>query len=279
MKQTDAARLAAENGLDEKWDHLIQCLSSFNSAIVAFSGGVDSSFLAFAGQLVYGPKLLAVTLVSEFETTEMVELAERITTACGIRHKLLHRNNLENPSVRSNLPDRCYHCKFDILSTLWTMARTEGYDVVFDGQNTDDLNDYRPGMKAVQETGTISPLLSAGLNKAEIRLLSHAFGLETWDHPSSPCLASRIPYGTEITLKVLKQIAAGEKYLHEQNFKVVRVRVHGDLVRIEVAAEELDRLSGCSLDVDRFFKELGFKYVTLDLHGYRLGSLNEGINL
>jgi pyridinium-3,5-biscarboxylic acid mononucleotide sulfurtransferase len=277
MNQNEAGNLAAERHLSAKWDDLVRRLSTFNSAIVAFSGGVDSSFLAYCAHLVYETRMLAVTVVSEFETDEMIDFARGFTGNHGIPHKLIYRNNLENPAIRSNPPERCYHCKLSILGGLWKIAREEGYDVVFDGQNADDLNDYRPGMKAVQETGTLSPLLTASLTKAEIRTLSHAFGLETWDHPSSPCLASRIPYGTEINLAVIKQIAAGEKYLHEKGFAVVRVRVHGDLARIEIDPDQQAQFIQYNTETEQFFRTLGFKYVTLDLHGYRQGSLNEGI--
>lgn len=277
MKLTEACNLAAEHHLSDKWDDLVHRLSTFNSAIVAFSGGVDSSFLAYCAHLVYGTRMLAVTVISEFETDEMVDFTRSFIQTHGIRYKPVYQNNLENPAIRTNPPERCYHCKLSILGGLWKMAHDEGYDVVFDGQNADDLNDFRPGMKAVQETGTISPLLVAGLTKAEIRILSHAFGLETWDHPSSPCLASRIPYGTEINLAVIKQIAAGERFLHEKGFSVVRVRVHGDLARIEIDPDQHAQFIRHNIETERFFHELGFKYVTLDIHGYRQGSLNEGI--
>ena len=240
--------------------------------------GVDSSFLAYAAYLALGERMLAVTVVSLLEPPETAGRAAEFAGVYGFKHAALELNPLQNPLFRSNPVDRCYHCKSSILNALWELARQQGYQAVAEGQNADDLSDYRPGGKAVSETGTVSPLLNQGLNKAEIRTLAKAFDLSTWNRPSTPCLATRIPYGTEITEKTLTQIGRAEAYLHEQGFEVARVRCHQDLARIELQPEQIQRLFAIRSDLVEVFHQLGFHFITLDLQGYRMGSLNEGLN-
>ena len=260
-----------------KWESLANELAALPSAVIAYSGGVDSSFLAYAAWQVLGEKMVAVTIVSPVEPPAMLEAAADFATQVGFKHETIHHDPLQNPNFRANPADRCYHCKTIILNDLWNYAREHDYQVVLEGQNADDQSDYRPGRKAVTESGTLSPLAQNGLNKAEIRGLAKAFGLSIWDQPSSPCLASRIPYGTQITKNAIDQIAQAENYLHERGFKIVRVRYHHDLARIEVEPGQFMRLLEIGDDLVKTFKQIGFRYVALDLQGYRVGSMNEGL--
>jgi len=278
-ERTDS--LLKEAGISDslmiKWKSLTDELSTLGSAVIAYSGGVDSSFLAYVTSQVLGEKMVAVTIVSPVEPPDSLRTATDFAVQHGFKHETIFHDPMQNADFRANPADRCYHCKTMILHDLWQYAREHQYRAVLEGQNADDQSDYRPGRKAVTETGSLSPLAHNGLNKAEIRWLSKAFGLSTWDQPSSPCLASRIPYGTSITQKALDQIAQAENYLHEQGFKVVRVRHHKDLARIEVEPGEIQKLFDIREDLVKTFKQIGFLYVTLDLQGYRLGSLNEGL--
>ncbi len=262
-----------------KWKSLTEYLAALPSAVIAYSGGVDSSFLAYAASQVLGEKMVAITIVSPVEPSDILKAAVDFAAQHGFKHETISHDPLQNPNFRANPADRCYHCKTIILHDLWDYARKHQYGVVLEGQNADDQSDYRPGRKAVAETGTRSPLAENGLTKAEIRSLAKAFGLSIWDQPSSPCLASRIPYGTPITENALDQIARAENYLHERGFKVVRVRYHHDLARIEVDPGQIATLLDLREDVVNYFKQIGFLYVTLDLQGYRLGSMNEGLPL
>ena len=262
-----------------KWKSLTDYLAALPSAVIAYSGGVDSSFLAYAASQVLGEKMVAVTIVSPVEPSDILKAAVDFAAQHGFKHETISHDPLQNPNFRANPADRCYHCKPIILHDLWDYARKHQYGVVLEGQNADDQSDYRPGRKAVAETGTRSPLAENGLTKAEIRSLAKAFGLSIWDQPSSPCLASRIPYGTVITENALDQIARAENYLHEKGFKIVRVRYHHDLARIEVEPGQIMTLLGLREDVVNYFKQIGFLYVALDLQGYRLGSMNEGLPL
>jgi uncharacterized protein len=265
--------------LAEKWKQLMEGLRKYPSALVAFSGGVDSSLLAYVCHLALGEKMAAVTVLSEFETPEMIAQAADFASEHSIRQITFTRNNLDDKAIQSNPKDRCYHCKLSILGMLWEYARQNGYEMVYDGQNADDRLDYRPGRKAVEETGTHSPLGEAGMTKREIRVLSKLFGLNTWDHPSSPCLASRVPYGTAITADTLRKIAGGERILHQAGFRVARVRVHDDLARIEIEPGQMDSFMRQRDTIMEQFKSIGFLYITLDLQGFRSGSMNEGLNL
>lgn len=262
-----------------KWEALLGELASFESAIIAYSGGVDSSFLAYAAAQALGDRMIAITVISPAEPANVLKAAVDFAAQHGFKHEKITHDPLQNPNYRANPTDRCYHCKTIILKDLWDYARLHQYGVVLEGQNADDQSDYRPGQKAVAETGTLSPLAKNGLTKAEIRYLARVFGLSIWDQPSSPCLASRIPYGTEITVNALDQIARAENYLHEKGFKIARVRYHNDLARIEVEPSKIAILLDLREDILNNFKKIGFLYVTLDLQGYRLGSLNEGLIL
>ncbi len=264
--------------LTEKYHNLKQSLAQFDSVVVAFSGGVDSTFLLKVATEVLGPqKVLALTAISpiypEFESAQSSRLAKTI----GVEQQLVENNELEIPEFTANHPRRCYHCKLALFSRFLQLAKEKGYQTVLDGSNLDDLADYRPGRDATEELQIGSPLLEAGLNKAEIRELSKQLGLPTWDKQAFACLASRFPYGTAITAERLKQIDRCEGWLRGQGFNNYRVRYHEQVARIEVPPNDISRL----LDEDlrqqlvTEFKAAGFTYVTLDLQGYRTGSMNE----
>lgn len=262
-----------------KWKSLSGELAALPSAVIAYSGGVDSSFLAYAASQVLGEKMVAVTIVSPVDPPAMLKAATDFAAQHGFKHETISNDPLQTPNFRANPVDRCYHCKTDILHRLWDYAKQHQYKVVLEGQNADDQMDYRPGRKAVMETGTLSPLAKIGLTKAEIRYLAKAFGLSIWDQPSSPCLATRIPYGTVITKEALDQIARAENYLHEKGFKIARVRYHFELARIEVEPDQISKLLDLREDLVKYFKQIGFLYIALDLQGYRLGSMNERLTL
>ncbi len=249
------------------------------SVLVAFSGGVDSAFLLKVAADSLGRNVLAVTAVSPTYPQEEHDRACALARALGVRHISIFTDELADPTFASNPPNRCYHCKKALFGKLREIAARENLRVIVDASNADDLSDYRPGRKAAEEAGIRSPLVEAGLVKAEIRLLSKEMGLETWDKPSAACLASRLPYGERITPEKLRRIDAAEKILRELGFKQVRVRSHGDLARIEVESEALPKLAspGTRDHVAAELKKLGFTYVTLDLLGYRTGSLNEAL--
>lgn len=260
-----------------KWESLLGELASISSAVIAYSGGVDSSFLVYAASQVLGEKMAAVTVVSSVEPPNTLKAAADFAAKYGFKHDTITHDLLQNHKFRANPADRCFYCKLDILHELWNYAREHHYKVVLEGQNADDQTDYRPGRKAVEETRTLSPLAENGLAKAEIRCLAKAFGLSVWDQPSSPCLATRIPYGTVITEAALGQIARAENYLHKKGIKTVRVRYHNELARIEVEPDHMTKLFAFREDLVHYFKQIGFLYVALDLQGYRSGSMDEGL--
>lgn len=263
--------------LRAKWRALAAELASYQSAVVAYSGGVDSSFLSYCASQVLGERMVAVTAISPLDPPAHLAGAAQFAALHGFKQVIFERDPLCNPVFQTNPPDRCYHCKASILGELWSYARQHGYNAVLEGQNLDDQSEYRPGRKAVTETGTFSPLAHNQLSKAEIRALAKAFGLSIWDKPSSPCLATRIPYGTTITKEALEQIAQAEDYLHRHGFAIVRVRYHPDLARIEVPPEQIPALIGLRDELTQVFNQIGFRYVTLDLRGYRSGSMDEGL--
>jgi pyridinium-3,5-biscarboxylic acid mononucleotide sulfurtransferase len=263
----------------DKLKKLKGLLKDMGSAVVAYSGGVDSTFLLKVAGVVLGKKVLAVTAVSESFTSPELKLAKTLAKEMGVKHRLIRTAELADPRYRSNPPDRCYHCKKTLFRRLNQIAQAGGYRHVLEASNADDLKDFRPGRRAVEEAGAKTPLVEAGLTKREIRALSKRLHLRTWDLPSQACLASRIPYNTPITAARLRRIAAAEAVLHAAGFKQCRVRDHGDIARIEVEASALKKLirPRTALLISEKFKKLSYKYVALDLQGYRLGSLNEAL--
>ena len=265
--------------LNEKYRKLIGHLEGFGNCAVAFSGGVDSTFLMAAAHEALGDRAAAFTAVSDAIPEREQREAEEFCISHGIRLSVVRANEMESGIYRSNPPDRCYHCKKIIFRKIIDEAAAAGFQTVAEGSNVDDEGDYRPGLKAIQELGVRSPLRETGFTKAEIRSLSKEMGLPTWSKPSYACLATRIPYGEEITPEKLKRIGLAEQFLIDQGFEGMRVRSHGNLARIELPSERVRELADEKIrgKVAAYFRELGFGYVTLDLEGYRTGSLNEGL--
>ncbi len=263
--------------LARKRDRLLELLRSFGSCAVAFSGGLDSAVLAKAAQLALGDRAVAVTGSSASMPAGELDEAVKLARLIGIRHEIVATGELSTEAYRANPPDRCYHCKNELLARVEDAAKRCGAAVAADGSNRDDRDDYRPGMQAVRERGVRSPLAECELSKAEIRRLAEFWQLPVWDKPASPCLSSRIAYGEPITPERLAMIDAAERFLRGRGFGPLRVRYHkGDLARIEVPAEQLLRFADaetCRETVERL-KSLGFKYVALDLEGFRSGSMN-----
>lgn len=261
--------------LEEKYAALVDRLRALESVVVAFSGGVDSSLLAVVAHQTLAPRMLAVTIRSQVETTGIMETARALAADFGFPHQEIDYDKLQDEAYVENSPNRCYVCKSVDLGIISEIAKKAGIRHVLMGANADDLGDYRPGLQAAKELGVLSPLAELGFTKADVRALARHLGLGNWNHPSSPCLASRIPYGTKVTREKLEQVAAGEAYLRALNFPVVRVRNNGPLARIEVPAADIERLVSLRETVSAYFKQIGFKYVTVDLEGFRSGSLNE----
>jgi uncharacterized protein len=264
---------------DAKLDRMRALFAPMRSVIVAFSGGVDSTFVLKVAYDTIGDRVLALTTTSPTMPDEDRQSALAMAQLIGARHLIVESNELEIPGYSANPINRCYLCKHNLFTVCEAKASELDIDEIVDGLNLDDLHDYRPGMQAASEKRVRHPLVEAELSKAEIRELSHAMGLPTWDRPASPCLSSRFPYGTTITPEGLAKVAAGERLLHSIGFKVARVRFHGDVARLELERSEIARIFEPQLrdTVDREFKKIGFRFVAVDLRGFRSGSLNEGV--
>jgi uncharacterized protein len=264
-------------GLQAKEGALLERLRREQSVIVAYSGGADSAYLAWAAHRALGPRALAVTADSPSYPRSHREMTARVAKLVGFEHRIVHTREAENPDYARNAPDRCYFCKTELFDVLERLRGELGMGAVAYGINADDTSDFRPGQRAAEEHRVLSPLLDAGLGKDEVRALSRAAGLPTADLPASACLSSRIPYGQEVTPEKLRQIDAAEDALRALGFRQVRVRHHGALARVELAADELARAldPAAARAISRAVHEQGFRWVALDLDGYRTGSLNE----
>jgi uncharacterized protein len=270
-----------ETTLAAKQDALIARLRSAGRVMVAFSGGVDSSYLAWAAQRALGDASLAVTAVSASYPESHRKLAEVVVAQFAIPHRFVDTHELERPGYRANGPDRCYFCKTELFEVMGQLRGELRFDAVAYGVNTDDQGDFRPGHRAAQEHGVLSPFLDVALSKAEIRALSRAAGLPTADLPASACLASRLPYGTQVTPERLRQVERGEEALRALGFRQVRLRHHGAMARVEIDPAELALALTPEMAhaISAAIKPLGFRYVALDLDGYRMGALNEVLTI
>jgi uncharacterized protein len=269
----------ATDAMQKKLAELEQIIAPRGSALVAFSGGVDSS-LALAAAALALPKdrVLAVTSNNETYLPSELDLAREFAESLGVEHLIVNTRELDDPNYASNPINRCYFCKSTLYSDLVQLAEEKGYACVVDGANKDDEGDYRPGRKAARELGVVSVLSEAGMTKAEVRELAKHLGLPTWDKPALACLSSRFPYGQEITPEKLSQVAHAEEFLRKEGFLQVRVRHHGEIARLEVGPEELERAFAMREEISAELLDAGFLYVTLDLAGYKSGSLNAALN-
>jgi pyridinium-3,5-biscarboxylic acid mononucleotide sulfurtransferase len=262
--------------LQAKQERLFALLRDMRRVIVAYSGGTDSAYLAWAAHQALGSEAVAITADSASIPESHKRDAEEFARHCGFRHEYVDTHEFENPDYVKNAPDRCFHCKDELFTRLEQVGQERGIENIVYGVNVDDLGDYRPGQQAARSHEVRSPLVDAGMTKAEIRELSRMAGLPTWDRPASACLSSRIPYGTPVTPETIKTVEQGEEAIRRLGFRQFRVRFHGELVRLEIARDEM--AAALTLEMaEKFtaiFKPLGFHYVTIDLEGYRQGSLN-----
>jgi pyridinium-3,5-biscarboxylic acid mononucleotide sulfurtransferase len=262
--------------IEQKWDRLRTLLRGIKCAVLAYSGGVDSSLLLRATAEVMGHRLIAVTAVSETYPPGELEAAKEFARTLGVTHRILHTQELSSEEFARNSPERCYFCKKELYGKLKKIAETEGISCILDGSNTDDLADYRPGRKAAEEFSVRSPLVETGLSKSDVREIARFLNLPMWDKPSLACLSSRIPYGTRITPDIIETVQTAEGHLRVLGFRQVRVRHHGEIARIEIDREAFGQiLTGDVVQkITAALKGLGYIYVCLDLEGYRTGSMN-----
>jgi uncharacterized protein len=264
--------------LQKRLTELEGILVPYESALVAFSGGVDSSLaLAVAARALPKHRVLAVTSNNETYLPSELDLAREFAESLGVEHLVVNTRELDDPNYASNPTNRCYFCKSTLYTDLAKLAEGRGYACVVDGANKDDEGDYRPGRKAAKELGVVSVLSEAQMTKADVRELAKYLGLPTWDKPALACLSSRFPYGQEITPEKLSQVARAEEYLRREDFKQVRVRHHGEIARLEIGPDELERAFAMRERISAELLDAGFLYVTLDLAGYRAGSLNRAL--
>lgn len=267
-----------DSQIAEKYQALKQNIAQYDSVIVAFSGGVDSSLVAYVAGQVLGKKALAVTSASASLKRADLALAERLADDWGISHQVIVTDELSKPEYRANPTDRCFHCKTSLYTYLDEMAQDTDNQIVLNGTNLDDLGDHRPGLVAADNFEVRSPLVETGFHKTDIRELAHALGLENADKPQAACLSSRFPYGTHITLELLAQVEAAEEVLADLGFSQFRVRHHGEVARLEVSADELQHAVKQHEELQRRIQATGYHYVALDLGGFRSGSLNENLD-
>jgi uncharacterized protein len=281
MGRVTGASAPSGDGLRGRQAALEARLRALPSLVVAYSGGVDSAYLAWVASRILGADALCVTADSPSYPERHRAMALAVAEQVGLRHEIIRTDEMSHPGYRANTTERCYHCKHELHAKLTALAQARGFAAVADGSNADDRGDYRPGRRAAREFGVISPLDEANLTKLDIRALSRDAGLPTWDEPASPCLSSRIPYFSEVTEDKLQTIARAEEAVRGLGFRVVRVRHHGELARLEIGADEMARAvePDTYAAIDRALRELGFLEVTLDRKGYRQGSLNEGLSL
>ncbi|WZL73993.1 ATP-dependent sacrificial sulfur transferase LarE [Clostridiaceae bacterium 35-E11] len=263
--------------LQEKLENLKQSISALGSMAIAFSGGVDSTFLLKIAYEILGDQVIAVTATSSTYPQRELKEAERYAKEIGVKHIVIESEELEIEGFSQNPIDRCYYCKNELFSKIKEVANQHGIKYVVDGSNFDDIGDFRPGMRAAKELNVVSPLKEAELTKDDIRTLSRQKNIPTWNKPSFACLSSRFPYGNEITQEKLKMVELAEQYLLDKGFRQVRVRHHGEIARIEISQEEREKFFSVQMmdQIGQTFKDIGFAYVTLDLLGYRTGSMNE----